>query len=319
MMRKSYFRRFRWTALAAALLLGACASQTPAPVIEHSSNIQFVGPGYHIVKKGETLYGIALEHGQDYRDVAGWNYLTDPNHIIIGQSLRVWPPGATSAAGSEVASAAPVSTGAVVEQRGLEGTPSAWSETSNTSTLKREPRGNREPYSDARHAALEKNPPQMVATAAVPSVAAASATETRTTTPVPATAAATTAAAGKNMGGILWSWPANGKVIGNFAQNKGLEIGGKAGDPVLAAADGRVVYTGNSLRGYGNLVIIKHNSTYLTAYAHNQKILVKEGQTVQRGTKIAEMGNTDSDVVKLHFEVRNQGNPVEPLNYLPKK
>ncbi len=114
------------------------------------------------------------------------------------------------------------------------------------------------------------------------------------------------------------AWPANGQVIAGFdeAKNKGIDIGGKAGDPVLAAADGQVVYAGAGLRGYGNLVIIKHNNTYLTAYAHNQKLLVKEDQRVRRGEKIAEMGSTDADRVKLHFEVRRQGKPVDPARFL---
>ncbi len=114
-------------------------------------------------------------------------------------------------------------------------------------------------------------------------------------------------------------WPAQGQLLGGFdeARNKGLDIGGKAGDPVLAAADGRVVYAGSGLRGYGNLIIVKHNNTYLTAYAHNQSLLVKEDQDVKRGQKIAEMGNTDADQVKLHFEIRRQGKPVDPARLLP--
>jgi lipoprotein NlpD len=108
-------------------------------------------------------------------------------------------------------------------------------------------------------------------------------------------------------------------VLAGFdeVKNKGLDIGGTAGEPVLAAADGRVVYVGAGLRGYGNLIILKHNNTYLTAYAHNQTLLIKEDQSVRKGQKIAEMGSTDSDRVKLHFEVRRQGKPVDPVKYLP--
>lgn len=114
-------------------------------------------------------------------------------------------------------------------------------------------------------------------------------------------------------------WPASGTLIAGFdeARNKGYDIGGRAGDPVLAAADGRVVYVGAGLRGYGNLIILKHNNTFLTAYAHNQTLLVKEDQNVRRGQKIAEMGSTDTDRVKLHFEIRRQGKPVDPSRYLP--
>jgi lipoprotein NlpD len=128
--------------------------------------------------------------------------------------------------------------------------------------------------------------------------------------PIPAPTAAEDA--------ISFQWPARGNLISGFdeSKNKGLDIGGKAGDPVLAAADGRVVYAGAGLRGYGNLIILKHNNTYLTAYAHNQALLVKEDQVIKRGQKIAEMGNSDADQVKLHFEIRRQGKPVDPAKYL---
>jgi len=118
---------------------------------------------------------------------------------------------------------------------------------------------------------------------------------------------------------IAWLWPAQGTPVASFdeVKNKGIDIAGKAGDPVLAAADGRVVYSGAGLRGYGNLIILKHNNTYLTAYAHNQTLLVKEDQSVRKGQKIAEMGNSDADRVKLHFEIRRQGKPVDPAKYLP--
>ncbi len=132
-------------------------------------------------------------------------------------------------------------------------------------------------------------------------------------------AAAPTPAPSANDEGLGFAWPASGSVIGGFdeAKNKGLDIAGKAGDPVLAAADGQVVYAGAGLRGYGNLIILKHNNTFLTAYAHNQALLVKEDQKVRKGQKIAEMGKTDADRVKLHFEIRRQGKPVDPAKYLP--
>jgi lipoprotein NlpD len=118
---------------------------------------------------------------------------------------------------------------------------------------------------------------------------------------------------------LVFAWPHPGQVLANFdeAKNKGLDFGGKAGDPVLAAADGKVVYAGSGLRGYGNLVILKHNNTYLTAYAHNQTLLVKEDQVVRRGQKIAEMGASDAERIQLHFEIRKQGKPVDPLKLLP--
>jgi lipoprotein NlpD len=120
---------------------------------------------------------------------------------------------------------------------------------------------------------------------------------------------------------IAWIWPAQGKLIAGFDElkNKGYDIDGNAGDPIIAAGDGRVVYAGAGLRGYGNLIILKHNNTFLTAYAHNQTLLVKEDQSVKKGQKIAEMGNSDADRVKLHFEIRRQGKPVDPAKYLPAK
>ncbi|HNK18256.1 MAG TPA: peptidoglycan DD-metalloendopeptidase family protein, partial [Piscinibacter sp.] len=135
----------------------------------------------------------------------------------------------------------------------------------------------------------------------------------------PAPAPAPVAAVREGDDDINWMWPAAGPVSSVFEEgkSKGLGISGKPGDPVLAAADGRVVYAGSGLRGYGNLVILKHNATYLTAYAHNQALLVKEDQAVKRGQKIAEMGNTDSDRVLLHFEIRKQGKPVDPARLLP--
>lgn len=137
--------------------------------------------------------------------------------------------------------------------------------------------------------------------------------------PPPAPAPAPAAAAREGDDDINWLWPAAGAVAGGFEEgkSKGLAIAGKSGDPVLAAADGRVVYAGSGLRGYGNLVILKHNATYLTAYAHNQTLLVKEDQSVRRGQKIAEMGSSDAERVMLHFEIRKQGKPVDPAKLLP--
>jgi lipoprotein NlpD len=153
-----------------------------------------------------------------------------------------------------------------------------------------------------------------IAGASAPVVASVPAT--KPATPPISTAPPAAASGDEDVG---WIWPAQGPLIAGFdeAKNKGLDIGGKAGDPVLAAADGRVVYAGAGLRGYGNLIILKHNNTYLTAYAHNRTLLVKEDQSVQKGQKIAEMGNSDADRVKLHFEIRRQGKPVDPARYLP--
>ena len=154
--------------------------------------------------------------------------------------------------------------------------------------------------------------------------AAATATASAASAAAPPAAAVAAAAppapaARDNEDEPAWAWPASGAVLAGFDENrqKGLAITGKAGDPVLAAADGRVVYAGSGLRGYGNLVIVKHNNTYLTAYAHNQALLVKEDQVVRRGQKIAEMGASDAERVQLHFEIRRQGRPIDPAKLLP--
>jgi lipoprotein NlpD len=155
-----------------------------------------------------------------------------------------------------------------------------------------------------------------------PASAPAAAPVTAPSAPAPAAPAAagdTAAAARESTDELVWVWPAAGAVVAGFdeGRSKGLTIVGKAGDPVLAAGDGRVVYAGSSLRGYGNLVIVKHNETFLTAYAHNQVLLVKDDQVVRRGQKIAEMGSTDAERVQLHFEIRRQGKPVDPAKLLP--
>ncbi len=154
-----------------------------------------------------------------------------------------------------------------------------------------------------------------------PAPAASGVASAPVVTPAPAPAAAPPPApiAREGDDDVNWAWPAAGSVVAPFDEGKvkGLVFAGKAGDPVLAAADGRVVYAGSGLRGYGNLVILKHNNTYLTAYAHNQSLLVKEDQSVRRGQKIAEMGSTDADGVKLHFEIRRQGKPIDPARLLP--
>jgi lipoprotein NlpD len=157
---------------------------------------------------------------------------------------------------------------------------------------------------------------QPVAPTAVAAAPAASPAVTPSATaPAPASAAASR----DPDDDITWMWPADGTVAGTFneTRSKGLAILGRAGDPVVAAADGRVVYSGAGLRGYGNLVIVKHNNTYLSAYAHNQSLLVKEDQIVRRGQKIAEMGSSDAERVQLHFEIRRQGRPVDPAKLLP--
>ncbi len=162
---------------------------------------------------------------------------------------------------------------------------------------------------------LRVAPPNQEVASAKPAASPSAAPATSAAPAKPAAAAA----ADVPDDSLGFQWPVKGNLIAGFdeAKNKGLDIAGKAGDPVYASADGRVVYAGSGLRGYGNLIILKHNNTYLTAYAHNQTLLVKEDQAIKRGQKIAEMGSSDADQVKLHFEIRRQGKPVDPAKYLP--
>jgi lipoprotein NlpD len=301
------------------LLLTGCFSQQPAPAYERSPSAQSrtsaaaqpAGPGYYTVKRGDTLYRIALENGQDYRDIASWNNLVNASSIKEGQVLRVAPPGGVDNTAS-VASK-PIATGPVVEARSLDqpSTVQAAASPAQSGNLKRDPKVGKEPYSDEAYARLNKTS-EPVKTA--PPVAVAP-TEVKPE-PKPETLAAAT-----GPDDVPWMWPVPGKVTAPFSEsgNKGLDFAGKAGEPVLAAGEGKVVYAGAGLRGYGELVIVKHNATYLSAYAHNRKILVKEGQQVSRGQKIAEMGDTGADSVKLHFEIRKQGKPVDPAQFLPKR
>ncbi|MGJ7506942.1 peptidoglycan DD-metalloendopeptidase family protein [Variovorax sp. GT1P44] len=246
-------------------------------------------PGYYAVRPGDTIRRIGTETGQTWQNIARWNNLDNPDLIEVGQVLRVIPPVGGSASASTSPSTA--------ESSGVVSRPVTQPIVA--------------PATAASAAAAAA-----AASASTPSAAASAATKP----PAPVTASPTppaaTASGDEDVG---WIWPAQGSLIAGFdeAKNKGLDISGKAGDSVLAAADGRVVYAGAGLRGYGNLIILKHNNTYLTAYAHNRTLLVKEDQSVQKGQKIAEMGNSDADRVKLHFEIRRQGKPVDPARYLP--
>ncbi|WP_168793711.1 peptidoglycan DD-metalloendopeptidase family protein [Paraburkholderia aromaticivorans] len=288
--------------LALSLLMTACASRLDqAPVVDRSGGgvlstqagqpavpLGPPPPGYYRVKPGDTLYRIALENGQNYRDISAWNNLTNPNQIEVDQLLRVVPPGANTAAFTPGVSTAPIGSGGAVQSAPLGSTP----------------------------------PSAAGVTGGAAGVAAppiyGSAANNASLTPPATPGAASDSNAGAS-GNVAFAWPVRGPLLGTFndSTNKGVNIGGAAGDPVKASADGRVVYAGNGLRGYGNLIIIKHDATYLTAYAHNRSLMVKEGDAVTKGQKIAEMGNSDSDRVMLHFEVRRQGKPVDPLKYLP--
>ncbi len=252
-------------------------------------------PEFHVVKKGDTLYSIALDYGQDYREIAAWNNLEDPALIRLDQRLRLFPPD---------------SVGELAQPQAV---PLEMPSPPVTVPVKTEPKARKLPYSEQALAQLKvatpkPSSPPTVAPAAKPAVK------------VPATPAPKEAGSADVR--LVWEWPTQGKLIYGFGEGtnqKGVGIEGRSGQAVLASAPGKVVYSGSGLRGYGKLIIIKHNTSYLSVYAHNSQILVKEGQSVAKGQKIAEMGNSDSDRVALHFEIRRLGKPIDPLQYLPER
>lgn len=281
-------------------ILGGCANHAPAPVIDRSSapslpknavTANADTDGAYVIKKGDTLYGIALDHGQDYKDIAAWNNLENPNHIQVGQSLRVTPPGGTPVAVTRpVTSSAPIEIKTAAAGTGV-----------NADAVKRAPLGGKVAYSDEALARMrQENQGQ---------------SETLPPAKEPKPAEKPVMASDE----IEWTWPVSGKLLTPFTEggNKGVDLAGKSGDPVLAAAGGVVSYAGTGLRGYGNLVVLRHNATWLSVYAHNSKILVKEKQTIARGQKIAEIGSSDAESPRLHFEIRRQGKPVDPQKFLP--
>ena len=269
------------------------------------------GDKVHVIQKGDTLISVALANGLDYRELAMWNNIENPNVIKLGETLRLTPPGApvVAAAPAQPKPGEPVAMPLVATPT----SPPA-SAISNTDKLKTEPKAVKLPYSDAAYAKLSAEATAAAGPVLTPDSAAPTASP-------PAAPAATAVSVSED---VDWAWPIQpmpkGKIVATFTDaNKGVDISGAKGTPVLASAAGKVVYSGSGLRGYGRLVIVKHNATWLSAYAHNEKVLVTEGQTVKKGEKIAEMGNSDSDAVKLHFEIRKQGKPVDPLQHLPKQ
>jgi lipoprotein NlpD len=328
------------------ILLAGCASQRPAPVTQREQPAapppaEAPAPApepapppkpipTHTVKRGETLVSIALQYGLDYRELAAWNGITNPAKISVGQVLLLGaPPGMGT---QESAPPTPIGTTPLAGAPPIEARPLG-----NTPTLKVEPRGQKMPYSDkalAQFAVPDAGAPASAgpATTGTPPAATTPGTPPATTEPVPAQPGPIPAtplvpapvepprAAGTAKEDLDWMWPAKGKVAAPFSEaSKGMDIAGKRGAPVVAAAAGRVIYADAGLRGYGKLVIIRHNDTWLSAYAHNDKILVKEQDEVKKGQKIAEMGSTDADQgqVALHFEIRRQGKPVDPVKVLP--
>jgi lipoprotein NlpD len=350
--------------VASAALIAGCTSTRPAPVTERSvpprsaSTKPAAAPaptapgarapaspngnsGLYTVKPGDTLYSIASEHRVDYRDLAIWNGIDNPNALKVGQQLRVVGTPVVREGGSVVAAPGPAPGGAVAEPLkapggtiqakplgpGPVGTPGApaaataapASQPGSTAAASgpppasggvvNEPKGIRLPYSD-----------QAVAQLAAPEAGQAK-PEPRVEMKVPPATPSTpqpksdTAHAESSD----WLWPAKGKVVGTFngTTNKGIDIAGARGQPVLATAPGRVIFSGTGVRGMGKFVVIKHSEDLISVYGHNDEVLVKYGQNVTKGQKIAEMGSTDADQVKLHFEIRRNGTPIDPLSLLP--
>jgi lipoprotein NlpD len=304
-------------AILACASLAGCAGPYQAPVVERSVARPSAAkptapaaeqrPESYTVKRGDTLYSIALDNGLDYRELAAWNNITDPAAIKIGLALRLRPPGPAVAAqpqaGAPVQAEAgvqvqPATVPGSVEARSLGADPRGATEPPRVGgDLKTGPKAMKLPYSEENLAMmLRQSPPKPAPDQLPPQPGGEDGQDT-----------------------VAWMWPAAGRVLAGFSEptNKGVDILGKVGDPVFASASGRVIFSGAGLRGYGKLVIIKHNQTYLSAYAHNSNVLVKEGQNVVRGQKIAEIGNTDSSQAKLHFEIRRLGKPVDPLKFLP--
>ena len=272
-----------------ALSMSGCGGQTGlAPVTKSVGSGDGV-PSIHTVRRGETLYVIAWRYGLDYRDIAGSNRIQEPYRIYPGQELRIEP----KAADVSLADAPPTDDSRPkVSVRALP--PSAPSKTSRPQPSRRVAKGASKPAPD--------RPP------------------VTSKSPGPSQSMPKTKTASANGRPITWRWPVTGKIVGAFRKGgrKGINIGGRRGQSIVAASNGRVVYAGGGLIGYGKLIIVKHNKRFLSAYAHNSQVFVKEGDAVTGGQRIAEMGSTGSDKVKLHFEIRRDGKPVNPLRYLPR-
>ncbi|TVO53143.1 peptidoglycan DD-metalloendopeptidase family protein [Denitromonas halophila] len=305
---------FRLTLSVVVLSLTGCAANLSAPVSDRNMPVETTGelpaaeagtsalppqPTTYVVQPGDTLNRIAQKFGYTFKELAEWNQMADPNQISVGQTVRVAPPDGVTVT--------PISIGQPSIGSMPASSSSAPAPATTTGGVKNGPLAIVEPYSDAAWARIRQ----------APSATPASKPEAAPSVPAPGVSTPPPAAAGSSE----WLWPASGKVVSTFSngETKGIDIAGKLGDPVRASSSGRVVYAGAGLRGYGKLVIIKHDADYLSAYAHNKNLLVKEGQSVTQGQTIAELGQTDADRPKLHFEIRRRGKPVDPLTYLPKR
>jgi lipoprotein NlpD len=296
-------------------------------------------PDVYVVKRGDTLYGIALDHGQSYRDIAAWNGIANPDVISVGQQLRVRPPAGwvDKSETEEQVVTQPLNAPPPIEAKPLEAPAPPPLKTgpkalrlaySERALAQAKGLPYKEPAATAQGPTAATKPPSsppaapVAAAAAAPPAKPALAQQAKVEQPkMDAPPAAATLPARSDLA-KGWVWPARGQLLHAFnagTNPKGIAIAGDAGQPVFAAAPGKVVYSGSGLRGYGKLIIIKHDDTYLSVYAHNRELLVKEGQRVAQGQKIAEMGNTDADRVALHFEIRKLGKPVDPLQFLPQQ
>jgi lipoprotein NlpD len=324
-------------ALCAALLLAACGTMRSSVLIEPAAgagqpataaHAQVPG-GVYTVRTGDTLYSIAFRNAVDFRDLAQWNQIATPYTIWPGQRLRLSPP--VRSATPSVATVVPAPTGAArpASPAGAAARPSAPAAANGLFETVPAPSaptstGVATTSSAAEHAAPAPHPaapPVSSPTGATSSVPVAGvAPVSPSPADVKAAAAPVPKAAMRTAGGLTWRWPADGNVVKRFQSDAaipGIEIAGNAGAAVRAAADGVVVYSGNGLVGYGELVIIKHSDSLLSAYAHNAKRLVKDGQRVSAGQQIATMGSSGAANTGLGFQIRKDGNPVDPLDYLP--
>ncbi|GAB6042461.1 peptidoglycan DD-metalloendopeptidase family protein [Endothiovibrio diazotrophicus] len=258
-----------------------------APVDELSDHPRHTAVS-HRVAAGDTLYAIAFLYGLDYQQLATWNGIRSPYLIRVGQRLRLSPPATVARAPSAAAA--------------KRSAPSVAARPAAKPVAK--------PVAKAARLPARRSAPSATQSVVPPPRVAAR------PKPAPATS-------GSGSAGLRWRWPTDGKLLSTFSSRrpgrKGIDIGGKRGQPVVAAAAGEVVYSGNGLqRYYGQLIIIKHNERFLSAYAHNDRLLVKEGEQVKAGQRIAALGDSGTDRVKLHFEIRRDGQPVNPMRYLPK-
>ncbi|TCV97348.1 lipoprotein NlpD [Luteibacter rhizovicinus] len=320
--------------LTAAVVAAGCAATRSSVVVTRTggsytpAGAPHTAPppgGSYQVVKGDTLYSIAFRNRVDFRELASWNGIDSSYTIWPGQTLRLSPPGgdhAKAAPGNAIAIAAATRS---PSQPSTPAPPPA--HTAPTPPPVQNVAQVPPPVSSVPAPATTTNTPVVVAgkpaESVVPPPAAPNAPASAPPPPVvnpPAETPIVASGASRSAGGIAWRWPADGTLIKKFSSGDaipGIEIAGKSGDPVRSAADGVVVYSGNGLVGYGELVIIKHSDSFLSAYGHNRKRLVKEGEKVKAGQSVAEMGSSGASRDELQFQIRRDGNPVDPLQYLP--